>query len=137
MGKQDKACPVVTTARGGAIEVLAFVHPLAGRQFIKGTIEPGEAPDLAAIRELREESGLVMSAPTYLGNTEIGEEHQSWHFFHRSMSDLPDGWDWQTDEGHRFHFFWHPLGAPLDTRWHPIFHEAYRFFAPLIGRRGE
>ncbi|WP_272972120.1 NUDIX domain-containing protein [Comamonas terrigena] len=55
-----KACPVVI--RGlGTIEILAFEHPLAGLQLVKGTIEPGETSAAAALRELREESGLHAS----------------------------------------------------------------------------
>lgn len=139
MRRQDKACPVVTRARGGAIEVLAFAHPLSGRQFVKGTIEPGETPEVAAVRELREESGLVIAEPVFLGISQIGNERQVWHFFHQSLNDLPDGWDWRTedDEGHVFSFFWHRLGTSLDEDWHQVFHQAYAFFAPLIACTGE
>ncbi|MGK9264493.1 NUDIX domain-containing protein [Sinorhizobium meliloti] len=40
------------------LEVLAFRHPSAGNQFVKGTIQQGEQPRDAAKRELLEESGL-------------------------------------------------------------------------------
>ncbi len=76
----EKACPVVTRPGAGAPEVLAFVHPLAGRQFVKGSVEPNEPPQLAAARELFEESGLVVPEPmTFLGALEIGDDRILWH----------------------------------------------------------
>lgn len=39
----DRACPVVLRESGG-LEVLAFEHPLAGLQLVKGRLEPGESP---------------------------------------------------------------------------------------------
>lgn len=41
-----------------AWEVLLFEHPTAGIQFPAGTVEEGEAPEAAALREGGEESGL-------------------------------------------------------------------------------
>jgi hypothetical protein len=38
----NKACPVVIRQNNGCLEILAFVHPSAGRQVVKGTIKPGE-----------------------------------------------------------------------------------------------
>jgi len=37
-----KACPIVVRLQNGKPEILAFNHPSAGRQFVKGTIETGE-----------------------------------------------------------------------------------------------
>lgn len=56
-----KACPVVLR-RTGDLEVLAFEHPLAGFQLVKGSIEQDESPAAAAVRELLEESGLKASS---------------------------------------------------------------------------
>ena len=39
-------------------ELLLFEHPHAGIQLPAGTIEPGETPETAALREAREETGL-------------------------------------------------------------------------------
>ncbi|WP_035898078.1 NUDIX domain-containing protein [Labrenzia sp. DG1229] len=128
-----KACPIVVRMRNGQPEVLAFVHPLAGKQFVKGTIEIGESPLEAAIRELREESGLQVSSPlTSLGVFAVGDSAQPWHFFKCMSTALPDTWSHQTEDdfGHTFTFFWHPLSEPLNYDWHPIFHEAFDFFAP-------
>ena len=52
----DKSCPVVLRARE-TLEILAFEHPLAGLQLVKGSVEPGESTALAAVRELMEEAG--------------------------------------------------------------------------------
>lgn len=137
MRKVEKACPLVIRTLAHDLEVLAFVHPLAGKQFVKGTIEAGEAPNRAAERELREESGLTTQWPlVYLGKREIGNDRLLWYFFKCSFSGLPDTWEHKTDDdyGHTFTFFWHPVDLPLDRDWHPIFHEAFEFFAPLVSR---
>ena len=120
------------------MEVLGFVHPQAGKQFVKGTIEIGESPIAAARRELREESGLV--APSRLESIGVhlmADSRQRWHFFGCSMENLPDTWQHETEDdlGHTFAFFWHPLDKKPDDTWHPVFHEAFEFFAPrLIGK---
>ncbi len=44
--------------RYNATELLLFEHPFAGIQIPAGTVEVGEAIELAALREAREESGL-------------------------------------------------------------------------------
>ncbi|WP_222034522.1 NUDIX domain-containing protein [Rhizobium leguminosarum] len=59
MLKLEKTCPVVTRRMNQGLEILAFTHPSAGNQFVKGTVEEGERPQDAAARELREESGLL------------------------------------------------------------------------------
>jgi 8-oxo-dGTP pyrophosphatase MutT (NUDIX family) len=125
---QQKACPIVVRGTRAFREVLAFQHPSAGRQFVKGTIEPGEAPSQAAERELLEESGLSLPSPlVFAGKHEIDMERQLWHFFYAEVSGLPDSWDHQAtdDNGHVFQFFWHPLHAPLDDAWHSLFHEVF------------
>lgn len=130
MIKIEKACPVVTRKIDRDIQVLAFTHPSAGNQFVKGTVEVGEHPQDAAVRELREESGLL--APfvmTELGSRAIGADHVVWHFFVWHSSGLPDSWhqEAEDDYGHTFSFFWHPLRAPLNDDWHPNFHQAFEF----------
>lgn len=131
----EKACAIVTRATNRGLEVLAFTHPSAGNQFVKGTIEKGEYPQNAAERELREESGLVSrSAMKPLGKQEIGPDRTLWHFFVWHSSGLPDRWHHmaEDDYGHTFAFFWHPIDLPLDQDWHPIFHEAFEFVASRL-----
>lgn len=134
MRKLEKACPLVLRYANEQTEVLAFTHPSAGKQFVKGTIEPEESPIEAANRELREESGLITTTPLIsLGVHPIGELRQPWHFFKHFSSGLPETWTHQTEDdfGHTFRFIWHPLNQSLDQRWHAIFHEAFAFFSPL------
>ena len=66
----DKACPVVLRSTQGKCEILAFCHPLAGHQFVKGTVEAGETPAAAALRELYKEAGITAQAiTTMLGSS--------------------------------------------------------------------
>lgn len=53
----DKACAVVLRDRG-VLEILAFEHPLAGLQLVKGSVEAGESTCATAVRELMEEAGI-------------------------------------------------------------------------------
>lgn len=118
--------------------MLAFNHPSAGKQFVKGTVESGETPRAAAERELREESGISVQSPLiFLGTHEVGREYTPWHFFSCQSAALPDAWRHTTedDRGHTFTFFWHPINQPLDQHWHSIFHEAFAFFAPRLMRQ--
>uniref|UniRef100_UPI00124C1F65 NUDIX domain-containing protein n=1 Tax=Acinetobacter ursingii TaxID=108980 RepID=UPI00124C1F65 len=54
-----KVVPILIRRKAQTLEILAFRHPLAGIQLVKGSIEPNETYDYAAIRELFEESGLI------------------------------------------------------------------------------
>lgn len=134
----QKACPFVTRATERDLEVLAFRHPAAGCQFVKGTIEEGELPRDAASRELLEESGLICPVEmAALGTMDIGPERITWHFFNWRSTGLPDRWEHTTDDdgGHTFAFFWHPISVPLDEEWHPIFKEAFQFVCGHLAAR--
>lgn len=135
MTKIAKACPLVLRQHDGRTDILAFQHPLAGKQFVKGTVKPGEPPSIAAARELKEESGLILAAPLiFLGVHQIGVPRQDWHFYQGWSSGLPETWHHQTEDdfGHVFSFFWHPIETPLDDAWHPVFHEAFGYFVPRL-----
>ena len=58
VSRPRKACPVVLRRTADRIEILAFRHPLAGCQLVKGTIEVEETIQHAAERELHEETGV-------------------------------------------------------------------------------
>ena len=60
----NKVCPVILRKNNNTLEILLFKHPTAGIQLVKGTIEKSEPVFQAAIRELYEESGIV-----------VGEQH--------------------------------------------------------------
>ncbi|MFD1794757.1 NUDIX domain-containing protein [Paracoccus aurantiacus] len=127
------ACPLVTRQLGDSRQVLAFRHPLAGRQFVKGSIEPPESAADAAIRELAEKSGIrLVSHAVSLGAFSVGE--QVWYFVDCRVPALPDRWQhWTRDGGGlQFEFFWHPLDQQLNSEWDAIFHEAFVFIRQLL-----
>ena len=131
----EKVCPVIYRCNAGSWEVLAFRHPVAGNQFVKGTIEVGEAPADAARRELKEESGIDAATHfQFLGQQVIGKPPVLWNFFACQLQGLDDSWDFETedDHGHLFSYFWSPLEAQLDHHWHPIFHEALAAIRRLL-----
>ena len=125
-----KACPVVLR-NAGELEVLAFEHPLAGLQLVKGSIEPNESPRQAALRELREESGLQATRIVAdLGVWEPGYLGQIWSFHICQIpSQVPDTWTHRTsdDGGHDFKFFWHPLAREASPQWHWVFRRALAY----------
>lgn len=126
-----KACPVVLRLRGG-VEVLAFRHPKAGTQFVKGTIEAGETPERAAVRELEEEAGIAGARVTgRFPSLEIGLD--TWHFVRVQTHDLPEHWlhHCADDGGHEFAFFWHRLDEAPGEDWHESFKRALRHIADV------
>lgn len=131
----EKACPIVLRAGPLGWQVLAFKHPLAGCQFVKGTIEEGEMPKDAALRELREESGLSASIATPLHASNDLPGADAWHFFLCNVDGpLPDIWAFDTkdDGGRRFHFFWHSKHASLSPAWHPLYHQIWAEIVPRL-----
>jgi dATP pyrophosphohydrolase len=67
---------------GDGLEVLVLRRSSAGRcpgswETIHGTIEPGETPVQASLRELREETGLVPAKFYNLSRTEAFYQHRS------------------------------------------------------------
>ena len=128
----EKAVPVVLRQRG-AVEVLAFHHPLAGDQLVKGTIEPGETPEDGALREVAEESGISSGrASGMFGSDTIGGT--VWHFVRVAVADLPEAWSFRTEDdgGHDFAFFWHPLSDTAGEDWHPDFRRALAFIRAAV-----
>lgn len=54
------------TARQQPSALLVFEHPTAGVQLPAGTVEVSESPLTAAVREVREETGVASSEPSIL-----------------------------------------------------------------------
>ena len=129
MCKARKACPVVARKTGERIEILAFRHPTAGYQLVKGTIENNETIQHAAERELFEESGVEGIAIAYLGNVQMEEPAQEWHFVLCRTGPLRKAWAHKTTDGGglNFRFFWHPLDDDPDENWHPLFKQALTY----------
>jgi 8-oxo-dGTP pyrophosphatase MutT (NUDIX family) len=130
-----KACPVVLQGS----KLMAFRHPSAGIQFVKGTIEPGEGAAVAALRELSEESGIMdASVSEDLGRWYADHEGQIWSFQLCSVPRaLPESWQHRCgdDEGHDFHFFWHEVHAEPSEEWHPVFRRALVQIRRRLGAR--
>ncbi|QNK68222.1 NUDIX domain-containing protein [Variovorax sp. PAMC26660] len=116
-----KACACLVDARG---RLLVFRHPEDGNmQLPKGTIEPGESPEVAVRRELLEESGIdytgeLHSLGTLDRECEAGVEGnthrhpQLWHLFlMRADRALPETFEHMAtgspeEEGLMFSFSW-------------------------------
>ncbi|MDP9605171.1 UNVERIFIED_ORG: 8-oxo-dGTP pyrophosphatase MutT (NUDIX family) [Variovorax paradoxus] len=123
-----KACACLVDARG---RLLVFRHPEdGGMQLPKGTIEPGESPEVAVRRELLEESGIdyageLQSLGTLDRQCEAGVEGnthrhpQLWHLFlMRAEGALPESFTHTAtgspeEEGLVFLFSWLEAGDPL------------------------
>ncbi len=130
-----KACPVALRTRQ-SLEILAFEHPIAGFQLVKGSVETGETTNAAAIRELQEEAGITGTVISDLGTWHSELTRQTWAFHQCQVStDLPDTWTHfaEDDGGHEFRFFWHSLGSEITNEWHPIFKAS---LATLLERLG-
>ena len=108
----NKACPIVLRGYEDNLQLLAFSHPYAGNQLVKGTIEVNESLENACIRELYEESGVIAKPSRFLGAWNSGYENQQWGLYlMASESGLPSHWEHYTsdDSGLIFKFFWQPL----------------------------
>ncbi|SDJ09873.1 AAA domain-containing protein [Pseudomonas delhiensis] len=123
----NKACPVLVR-QCGELQVLAFHHPLAGLQLVKGTLEAGECPAAGALRELREESGIAGARVlAELGSWDSGFAGQVWSFqLCQATQALPERWTHRAEDdgGHDFAFFWQPLAQAPGPSWHPLFQNA-------------
>ena len=137
----DKACPVLLRRREGRLQILAFRHPLAGTQLVKGTVEEDEEARVTVPRELAEESGIAdarLIEP--LGQLILGGERQRWHIFLCQVKrQLPDAWNFFTADGggQLFAFFWHDLDAMPGDDWYPSFRTALDFIRRRVQERAD
>jgi 8-oxo-dGTP pyrophosphatase MutT (NUDIX family) len=129
MSFADKACPVMF--RDSSLrQILAFEHPEAGVQLVKGSIEPGESPRLAALRELAEEAGITEADIAHdLGTWSSQDDNQIWSLHLCTFAPkLPETWTHHCpdDGGQELKFFWHDVHAEPGESWAPKFREALR-----------
>lgn len=133
----NKACPVVLSSTLPP-QILLFRHPQAGVQLVKGTIEQGEAPAAAALRELSEESGITTATVKQdLGCWDAEHLGQVWSFHLCQVEGaLPEQWSHQTqdDRGHLFAFFWAQLDNLPHTDCHPVFQRALVFLRQALSQ---
>lgn len=132
----QKVCPVILRRQADNWQILAFQHPQAGTQLIKGTLEPSERPEEGVLRELAEESGIVHAVVVkQIGELDIHAAAQHWHIFLCRVTDeLPEEWDFFTTDGggQLFHFFWHNLTEAPDENWHVHFQTALSFIRVML-----
>ncbi|WP_353269014.1 NUDIX domain-containing protein [Gemmatimonas sp.] len=124
----DKVVPVLLRGAGAATELLVFRHPLAGVQLIKGTIEPSESAEAAALRELYEEAGVADAAVVgHLGTWLNPHTNDVWHLqLIRVSRALQNAWAHETGDGGGLTFlcFWHRLDEDGDGDWHVMYRDA-------------
>lgn len=114
----EKAYAYATRERRDTLEVLVFDHPTAdgGPQVPKGTVDEGESPVDAVVRELEEESGVsdpldVIHLETDRWLHERRREVYRRHFFHVPIAEERDAWDHRVtgdgvDDGMVFSYYW-------------------------------
>lgn len=123
----EKVQAYLTRERDGVAELLVFmqvVHPYEIVEVPGGTVDPGEPPDDAVLREVLEESGLSVRILRKLAEqarrqgSQYGREVQKTelrHVYHVACdSDLPDTWLHTVTGGGEdcdmvFRYFWLPL----------------------------
>ena len=95
-----KVAPIVLRQKE-ELEILAFRHPWAGTQLVKGTWEDGESAEKTSLRELAEESGIEnASVVKTLGQLPFRGIRQHWHFYLCHVpGQLPDRWTFITQDG--------------------------------------
>ena len=123
----DKACAVLLSPTFPP-KILLFRHPQAGVQLVKGTIESGETPGQAALRELMEEAGITRAVlKRDLGHWDAVHQGQVWSFQLCEVQEpLAERWSYQThdDHGHVFNFFWASFDDLPYDECHPVFQRA-------------
>lgn len=126
-----KACPVILRRQDDYWQILAFKHPKAGTQLIKGTVEMDERPEETVLRELTEESGIDETVIVQkIGQLGFRATKQHWHLFLcQPLVPPPDEWSFFTKDGggQLFRFFWHTLAVEPDESWRPHFRSALSF----------
>jgi 8-oxo-dGTP diphosphatase len=139
----EKVLAYITRERTGRVELLVFTQPAApeaGVQVPAGTVDPGETPEQAVLREVLEESGLtgVMLAAHLRSVQRRSPSHlELRHVFHLELqADAPERWDHVVtggaeDRGLVFSYYWLELQAAAEAldwmaEWLPLlrFHRA-------------
>jgi ADP-ribose pyrophosphatase YjhB (NUDIX family) len=119
----QKAQAYIVKGEGKNAKLLVFEHDEqwseAGIQVPAGTIDPGEAPEEAVIRETEEECGLhdlkiARKVDHYMHFRHIRKEFNDRHVFLMETQDSRDAWVHKVagqgkDQGMNFHYYWMPI----------------------------
>lgn len=124
-----KVLAYVTRTHQGRPQLLVFTHRdylQAGLQVPAGTVEPGEAPEIAVVRETGEESGLeglilFRKLGVFLYNNPEWQQLNERHVFHLLAPEhTAEHWQWIENDGGKssggyvFLFRWEDLDANID-----------------------
>lgn len=83
--KADSAGGIVYADVDGRLKFLVIQHAFAKRwSFPKGYVEPGESTEVAAVREVKEETGVGSEVEKFLGIANIHTSYES-HRLHRKL----------------------------------------------------
>lgn len=96
---------VVVHTRSGEVLLLERIAPPGWWQSVTGSVEPGESPWQAAVRELREETGLAADGLVDLGVSERFEIAPAWR--HKFAPGVTENLE---------HAFAIELAAPVEVR---------------------
>jgi 8-oxo-dGTP pyrophosphatase MutT (NUDIX family) len=121
-----KVAAVVTRASTRGVEVLVFEHPQDDGgvmvQLPAGTIEPGEAPEVAVLRELFEETGVTGELEAFAGVLDEKFEAQArrrWVYLVRAVGDVAEEWPFTCDCGAPVRCVWSSIDAPIHPAQQP------------------
>jgi 8-oxo-dGTP pyrophosphatase MutT (NUDIX family) len=127
---------VVYITKGDQLYVFRHERSEPGIQVPKGSIQPGETPLVAAIRETYEESGLQVEQMCFLGEVAMSDgvwHNEHWHvFWAEAPQETPDTFLHRVtgngeDSEHKFSYFLTPLPAPqLDWNMGVLLHRIPR-----------
>lgn len=126
---------VTRTGANGKPELLVFDHrdfPEAGTQVVAGSIDDGELPEVAAIREVEEESGvlgcrILSRLAVYDWEHPVSHNTHERHVYHLAApAETQEEWTWIETDGGRvpedrgivFLFRWVPLDEEIDLAGH-------------------
>lgn len=110
------------------MQLRVFDHPLEGGrisvQLPTGTVEPGETPEVAVLRELHEEVGVVAHTAVLASEFEetVGGERRRRSVFRIDVpTGLPHDWVSECDCGTPIQCHWLPMQAaqldPIQQGW--------------------